>query len=555
MLKNRLVHLAIFTVSFACLATFLDMPRIMNFAPISAHMWRQSDGASIAMNYATDGLDFFKPRIHNLTHHDDPHTVGEFPATYYIAAVFYKIFGQHDFILRGLHLLVFAIGLFALYRIAWHLTADLVTSLAISLLFIASPILGFYAPNFLPNTPALGCVFVAWWCFYHYIADGRRLRWFVACNVAFMAAGLLKPTSLISWVAVAVLFFFEILRGTRWTMFGVRRTFGGNVFEKRNQKEGEFSKQNVLKDKTRQDLLASLSLLIVVVPMVAWRLWAAHYNQMHQTEEYFLAQTMPIWGIEAKTRADIFNWFFLFYKFQLFEELTHFILVGLLIFSAVTYRRQPKLAFWFTVLVGLGVAAHVVLWYQQLMVHDYYSIDWFVLPAATLVLFAFYLKKQDVFDRNGKWLARAAFVSLLFLNAEHARRYLAAERYNPKFPNIGMPEFYGQNPARLRTFLRSAGVRTTDTIISLPDGSPNTSLYYYDCRGYTAWNLGDKISLEWLMCWVKNNHASHLVVSNWQSPMLDSLRDKLPPPTAALDSTFLVFDLQQLQADCNKTKH
>jgi hypothetical protein len=69
---------------------------LLNSPPQSTHLWRQSDCASLALNYYQDGMHFFKPEIHNL--HADGGTTGyatsENPYLYYLVASFYKIFGQ-----------------------------------------------------------------------------------------------------------------------------------------------------------------------------------------------------------------------------------------------------------------------------------------------------------------------------------------------------------------------------------------------------------------------------------------------------------------------------
>ena len=92
-----------------------DYPSILFKRPQSVHHWRQSDCASIALNYYQTGMHFFQPQTHNLT--SDNNTTGycatsELPIGYYFIAILYKVFGYHDFIFRFVNTLIFLLGLF-----------------------------------------------------------------------------------------------------------------------------------------------------------------------------------------------------------------------------------------------------------------------------------------------------------------------------------------------------------------------------------------------------------------------------------------------------------
>ncbi|HBO76234.1 MAG: hypothetical protein A2W97_11745 [Bacteroidetes bacterium GWE2_40_63] len=65
------------------------------YQPQSVHKWRQSDCASIALNYYQGGMHFFQPETHNLT--SDGGITGkaftsEVPFLYFGVALLYNFF-------------------------------------------------------------------------------------------------------------------------------------------------------------------------------------------------------------------------------------------------------------------------------------------------------------------------------------------------------------------------------------------------------------------------------------------------------------------------------
>jgi hypothetical protein len=79
-------------------------------------MWAMCDRASVARNYAQESMNFFEPRV-NETKEGEGITGLEFPIINYGAATLYKVFGFHEFLYRGLMLLVYLAGLFYAFLI------------------------------------------------------------------------------------------------------------------------------------------------------------------------------------------------------------------------------------------------------------------------------------------------------------------------------------------------------------------------------------------------------------------------------------------------------
>jgi hypothetical protein len=62
----------LFLVVLIRVAYYYDYQTIAFKRPQSVHKWRQSDCASIALNYHQGGMNFFVPETHNLTSVEEP---------------------------------------------------------------------------------------------------------------------------------------------------------------------------------------------------------------------------------------------------------------------------------------------------------------------------------------------------------------------------------------------------------------------------------------------------------------------------------------------------
>jgi len=140
-----------FVFLLLAVALVYDYPSILCKRPQSVHHWRQSDCASMSLNYYQTGMCFFKPQTHNLT--SDNNTTGyvatsEIPIGYYFVAILYKVFGPHDFIYRVVNTLIFLLGLFYLFKICCLLFNDFFWSSVVTLFFFTSPVLVYYGNNY-----------------------------------------------------------------------------------------------------------------------------------------------------------------------------------------------------------------------------------------------------------------------------------------------------------------------------------------------------------------------------------------------------------------------
>jgi 4-amino-4-deoxy-L-arabinose transferase-like glycosyltransferase len=196
-------HILCFLIGVIVLLQMIDATKILQFPPHSAHSWRQADCASLALNTWQDGFAF-APRVHNVIE-GDGRTCAEFPFFYYATALFYPVFGDADWIMRSLMLGFWLIGLWSLSRLIWHLSESRWLALGLVWWLFCSPILLFYGINYLPNVPTLGLVFTAWLCFFYFYRSNEK-KWLWAFQLIFLLAAVIKPTILVSWAAIFIVF-------------------------------------------------------------------------------------------------------------------------------------------------------------------------------------------------------------------------------------------------------------------------------------------------------------------------------------------------------------
>lgn len=173
--EKRNVRFLVFFISLITVFFMLHMDAYLSLRPQSIHIWRQTDCLSITQNYYQNGNSFFEPEIYNQISDGglSGKSAGEFPILYYTVAQLWKVFGKHEWIYRSFVFLIFVIGSWALYEIAFHFTKKYWMSVFISLLLLTSPTIAAYSISFLPNLPSLALVLVAWLFIYYFYRERR----------------------------------------------------------------------------------------------------------------------------------------------------------------------------------------------------------------------------------------------------------------------------------------------------------------------------------------------------------------------------------------------
>ncbi|MCF8379736.1 MAG: glycosyltransferase family 39 protein [Bacteroidales bacterium] len=167
-MQSKYYYPTLFLALLFATAYIYDYHNILFKPSQSIHQWRQTDGISISRNYFLEGMDFFKPQTHNLTSDNGTtafSATSETPILNYFIAILYKIFGYHEFFFRLINMIVYFTGLFYLFKALSLFFKDRFWPVFISFLAFTSPVLVYYANNFLPNTTALSFAFIALYFF------------------------------------------------------------------------------------------------------------------------------------------------------------------------------------------------------------------------------------------------------------------------------------------------------------------------------------------------------------------------------------------------------
>ena len=480
---------------------------------MSIHQWRQTDSASTALNYYQDGLNFFKPRMHYVMGGEGYVTgAGEAPVFYYFVALFYKIFGPHDGIFRLLSLITFLTGLFFLSKIILEQSKDLFTALSIPAIMMGSPVLAFYSANFTPNIPAQGIAMIGIWLFYLFYKKSQ-LKFFYWSMFFFAFAGLIKVSALMSFFVIVGLWLVEVV----------------NVSKFRN---GEKLFKNSLK--------IAPTFLMVIAVIYGWKLFADHYNEVHQVN-YFLSKIRPIWSVDESTREMILNIIIEKRLPSYFHPFTFWVIAGIGLIILLTPRRHAAILYFSFLFYTLGCISFFLLMFKQFEHHDYYVIEMMLLPLITLCLFVFYLKKNwpSIFK---KWWFKLILTTVLIFNFHHTKTHLDF-RYNPN--EIHMSHFNSSfyKKEELHRFIKELGIHISDKVISAPDQSPNSTLYHLNLKGWSEYFMGGSLN-PLVMEYFISSGAKYLIINDANYLEMEELKPFLKYPLGAFESSIFVFDIR-----------
>lgn len=172
----------------------LSVVRVFGPMTYSGDIWRLADTASIARNFAENGMRLFYPQI-NWGGAGPGYVETEFQLLTWLAAACYLVVGEHEWIGRLLSLIFALVGTAAFWGLARRTLPPAAARWAV-IAFVVSPLFMRYASAFMPDVTALAFFLLAMLAFRLWL-DEDRPRWLVAAAAAVSLAALVKPTSLI----------------------------------------------------------------------------------------------------------------------------------------------------------------------------------------------------------------------------------------------------------------------------------------------------------------------------------------------------------------------
>ncbi len=438
----------LFCMLLISLYFILDFHHILFLRPQGIHFIRQTDGLSFVANYYKNGFHFFEPQVFNLQSTDGK-AASEFPILYYLTALSYLLFGEHEFILRLLTLSIVSIGFFFLFKLLILLLKDTFYALTFCFLFISSTVLLYYSNNFLPDASAIGFTLMAWYYFFAYqeVQSNKKLVW---SFVFFTLAALLKVTFFIHPIAALL------------TLLTTDFTVLKNPLKS-------------IKKNARVLTLFTLNLLLVL----AWNIYVYDYN-LTNNNSYFLAHPLPIWDM-TQTEIDIvwdhmhYYWYNKYYfqsTFHLFALLT----LGTLCF----YKKTNRFFSLSTLYLTLGSISYFFLFFAQFKYHDYYFIT--LIPALIFIVINGFMAFQN------KWpsILKSTVPKLILGTICILSLNYGASKLKARYENKEDIAEIGAVLAGAKNSIDKANISSKAKFIVVGDQSPNGGLYFIQHQGWSV---------------------------------------------------------------------
>ncbi len=489
------------------------------FRPQNTHAWRQSDCASITLNYYRHGMNFFKPEVHNLT--SDGGTTGysatsEIPLLYYFSAVLYKVFGPHEFFIRLINMLIFFLGLFHLFKLFYFLWKDFFWATALSLLFFTSPVLIYYGNSFLSNVSGFSLAIIGIYYFTLYSYKSEKKFLFLSL-LFFLLAGSFKVTSLMLLIAIVAFLILESLFGK-----------GKNKFQ-------------IFKHK--KIFISGVSLIFLLVG--GWILYADYYNDKHDCF-YFSTSIFPIWGLSLTEISDFIKHIWKIWVGEYFNPTVHSLFFILLIYIFFNIKKANRFHLIVLFVLMLESIAYISLQFWTFHDHDYYTIEQNIVPMMILIT-AFGI----LFKHNSKifnsLVTKALFTCFFIFNVIYAHSKLD-ERINGWQGNyfIEKNDIYSITP-----YLREIGLKSDDRVIYIPDFT-NVSLYLMDQPGWTQYtdkrlNRGTPVKYNQDSTGIAasiDRGAKYLIVNDYSDIYLNPYIKSFTKKLLGNYGSVLIFDLK-----------
>lgn len=488
--KNNLIFIALLLL----VSVFYGYPKILTSRPCSIHQWRQTDCLSMTMNYYMEDRSFLDPAIHWQGGDKNGQTVGECPLLYFAVAKLWKVFGYHEFIYRLLDTLIVFLGLFCFYRILLDILKDSFWAIGITLLMFSSPIFVYYTNNFTTDAPALGLVFIGFHLMWRGYYDKKKLLYY-SSFLFFTIAGLIKVSILLSVFVVFIIHVYLIVT-------------------KRDDEDYWFYKW-----------VSLIPYFIVVLIIISWVKYTIGYNEKH-LGGIFLTDISPIWVLEKADIKYVWQCIKSNHISGFLGKIPLYLILTIFGLSCIFYKRINKFLFYFTLLMYLGGIAFILLFYQKFTVHDYYFIVFLLVIPLPIITMVEFINRNYNLPRVKMFLKLFFTLFLVFLLWKAAiinrlkytktdpiikTNLILSKDYVDFWSYINWDyDLHTRAYETITPYLRQLGIKRTDKVLSLPDPSPDITLYLMDQKGFSGFGFNYQ-ELDKKMNLYKQNGAKYLI--------------------------------------------
>lgn len=461
-------------VVVACVAMFLVVGQVWP-GPSGIHFIRQTDSLAFLVHYREYGADLLKPGVLDLRNAPDQGAAAsEFPLFYWTLALLEHLFGPMPDSIRWLNLGLIVLAVVWCIRVMTRLLDERLPAYATVLIFVGSPVLAYYAFNFLPDAGVFALVMMGWSLVMPDIVANRP-KFRVLPLLLFTLAGAIKAPAAMHLLAWSVLLFFQWIR-TR-ELLSAGRTF---------------------------------ALLLGILIVTTWHLYVRAYDAAHDTS-YFLTWSEPLWDMSPVERLDTWRLMTEYWWTKYLHPSAWHLFGMFLIILAIRWRHMNRFEWATMFLLWASAAAFVVLFFRKFADHDYYFLT--LLPVIIwTMMFGCKVLIQWVktkWVRGGVYLILAALAIACLL---HARLETQRRTTGP-----------ATNHARVAPYLKE--IRVSVSAIQLPkdarvlvlgDSSANGALTAVARMGWAFPGYPAKPQPPWGE--MVDMGATHLLVIDQETP-------------------------------------
>lgn len=457
--------------SFLSVVSFLFFHyyNFFNIAPQSLHVWRQSDCLAFTLNYF-EGQSFFQPRVFNYLN-DNGYCAGECPLIYFIVGKLWQLTGVQYWIFKGIQLLIFYAGAWALLKINLIFNPSKFFAFVILGIYYSSPLIMIYAPSYLADVPSLSFTWLGLYYFLTYQTSEKKL-YLILSPICFLIAMLLKANAMFLPIAIVIVLMLSKLK---WMKENKLFNFNYSIF---------------------------FGLILAIICQHLWYKWVIYYTEIHQSS-FLGTGTWPGWPYWEANKDNISStWEMLSnYRSDLFNPAIWSLFIMGFLYSIYACIKRESLAL-LIVLLTIASLSFIAYFFVGFRDNNYYFVNLYTLPFLVLM----YLFQQvNVF--KVKRLISYVCISLFIYNFAFAQNkmneYYIHDSSHQAFDRV----YYSKS---FREFI-DEHLAPTCQLISFPDVTPNGTLSLIRRHGVSQYGFKEgKINEEDLQLMLQRNIRYYL---------------------------------------------
>ncbi|MDX2248838.1 MAG: glycosyltransferase family 39 protein [Bacteroidia bacterium] len=446
----------ILVFSLILLGVIYGYPEILSFEPQGQHHWRQTDCASFAWNYYHGNINLFTPAMNNVLSNGKGQAVAEFPIIYWIGGLLYRLLGPDILILRILNISIVFSGLWVLFRLCKEVIDDIFWAFFIPILLFSSPFFVYYTNGFIPDPPAIALCFWAWYFLFLHLKTEKK-KYFSLAAAFFLLAALIKVSTAISLVSLSSILVLD------------------KLFLSQSKNKHAFVFPLSLQFYIRR--IIGVSVLII-----AWYFYASWYSTRFEYN-HFTGIIRPLFQTPKEEILRVLRiigeqlpYFYL--------PITHVFFAVVLVYILWNFKKIRWQFLLIPVFLCLGSLVYLALFFQLIGGHEYYHLVNLVAVTSILITGSYLFNK--ISPRVSQHRVTKSLLSLLLIiNIFHARGQMLEYNDPQNQDNRENSAFYEK---KFYSYLADLGLKDHHYVISIPDKSPNNTLYLMKKRGWSSFN-------------------------------------------------------------------